>query len=151
MPLPADVVNATVFVFIIHKIYHWCNYLAVLDGIVGLDSFGADARKRSEKLRRATTVSIDDPYASSYPVSWGAEVTAVTDCGEAFKVSRRDCKGDPELALDDDEMRDKAMGLLHYGGLSKSKARQLCDSVLAMPTDNSSSTLFPDLIKHAIG
>jgi len=129
------------------SLYHTAA-IAVLEGNVGLDSFDAGARKRSEKLRRSTTVSVVDPYASSYPVSWGAEVTAVTESGESFKVSRRDCKGDPELALDNDEMRDKAMGLLRYGGLSESQASQLCNGVLALPTDNSPNTIFPDFIKH---
>jgi 2-methylcitrate dehydratase PrpD len=132
------------------SLYHTAA-IAILDGVVGLDSFDADARKRSKKLRHSTSVSVADPYASSYPVSWGAEVTAVTQSGEAFKVSRRDCKGDPELALDDDEMRVKAMGLLQYGGLDERQANRLCDSVLAMPTDTSPSTLFPDFIKHATG
>ena len=124
--------------------------IAVLDGIVSLDSFDAGARQRSEKLRRSTTVSIVDPYASNYPVSWGAEVTAVTESGESIKVSRRDCRGDPELALDDDEMRDKALELLRYGGLNASQAGRLCDNVLAMPTNKNLFDLFPDFIKHVV-
>ena len=131
------------------SLYHTAA-IAILDGNVGLDSFDADARKRSEKLRRSTAVSVVDPYASSYPVSWGAEVMAITETGESFKVSRRDCKGDPELALDDDEMRNKAMGLLNYGGLSESEAGQLCDSVLAMSTDKHPNTVFRDFIKHVM-
>ena len=131
------------------SLYHTAA-IAVLDGAVGLDSFNAGARQRSEKLRRSTTVSVVDPYASNYPVSWGAEVTALTESGESFKVSRRDCKGDPELALDNDEMRDKAMGLLRYGGLGENEAGQLCDSVLAMPTDERPANLFPDFIKHVV-
>ena len=127
---------------------HHTAAIAVLDGTVDLDSFDAGARQRSEKLRRSTTVSVVDPYASNYPVSWGAEVTAVTESGESFKVSRRDCKGDPELALTNDEMRDKASGLLRFGGLSESEVNQLCDCVLAMPTDKRPVLLFSDFINH---
>ena len=132
------------------SLYHTAA-IAVLDGVVGLDSFNHEARKRSKTLRHQTTVSVSDPYASSYPVSWGAEVIVVTESGESFKISRKDCKGDPELALDNDEMRDKAMGLLQYGGLDKNQAGQLCDSVLAMPSNMRPISIFPEFIKHVIG
>jgi 2-methylcitrate dehydratase PrpD len=132
------------------SLYHTAA-IAVLDGEVGLDSFDTHARSRSASLRHRTTVSIADPYASSYPVSWGAEVIAVTESGGCFKISRKDCKGDPELALDSEEMRHKAMGLLQYGGLNKDQAGQLCDSVLAMPSNMSPTSIFPDFIKHVIG
>jgi 2-methylcitrate dehydratase PrpD len=131
------------------SLYHTAA-IAVLDGEVGLDSFDAHARARSASLRRQTIVSVADPYASSYPVSWGAEVIAVSESGESFKISSKDCKGDPELALDSDEMRHKAMGLLQYGGLNEDQAGQLCDSVLAMPSNMSPTSIFPDFIKHVI-
>jgi len=122
--------------------------IAVLDGVIGLNSFDAEARQRSERLRGQTSVTVADPYASNYPVSWGAEVTAKTESGSSFKISRKDCKGDPELALDNDEMRVKAMGLLQYGGLDESQARQVCKQVLAMPETVSHPTLFSDFINH---
>jgi hypothetical protein len=75
-------------------------------------------------------------------------VRVITESGQAFKVSRKDCKGDPELALDGDEMRVKAMGLLLYGGLEKAQDDSLCDSVLAMPGSVDRSTLFNDFIHH---
>ncbi len=131
------------------SLYHTAA-IAVIDGVVGLDSFSAHARKRSETLRRETTVSVVDPYASSYPDSWGAEVVAITESGDSFKISRKDCKGDPELALDYDEMRHKAMGLLQYGGMNESHASQLCDSILSMPTGTNAVTIFSDFIKHVM-
>ncbi len=91
-------------------------------------------------------MTVADPYASNYPASWGAEVTARTESGASFKISRKDCKGDPELALDNDEMRVKAMGLLQYGGLDEAQARQVCKQVLAMPEAASDSSLFNDFI-----
>jgi len=129
------------------SLYHTAA-IAVLDGVVGLDSFDANARQRSERLRRETTVTVVDPYASSYPVSWGAEVTVVTGSGASFKISRKDCKGDPELALNDDEMRSKAMGLLQYGGLDESRADELCNAVLAMPSSKHSVSLLSDFMHH---
>ena len=129
------------------SLYHTAA-IAILDGAVGLDSFDAKARKRSERLRRETTVTVVDPYASSYPVSWGAEVTVATESGASFKISRKDCKGDPELALDDEEMRLKAMGLLQYGGLDEAQANQVCDKVLNMPATANSSNIFSNFISH---
>ena len=129
------------------SLYHTAA-IAVLDGAVGLNSFGSDARQRSEALRSRTSVTVADPYASNYPASWGAEVTAKTESGASIKISRKDCKGDPELALDNDEMRIKAMGLLQYGGLDESQARQLCKRVLAMPEAASGSGLFSDFVDH---
>ena len=124
--------------------------IAFTDGRVGLNSFDSDARRRSADLRRATRVTIVNPYASSYPLSWGAEVTVVTESGARFKISRKDCKGDPELALDGDEMRAKAIGLLCYGGLDEARADQLCSDVLSMSSDSAPSSLFSDYIKHAM-
>jgi len=131
------------------SLYHTAA-IALLDGRVGLDSFDAEARQRSEKLRAATSVEVVDPYASSYPVSWGAEVIAVTESGERFRVSRKDCKGDPELALDKNEMRDKALGLLQYGGLDLTQANQLCDDILAMPAARNGSQIFSSFINHVL-
>jgi 2-methylcitrate dehydratase PrpD len=131
------------------SLYHTAA-IALLDGVVGLDSFTAEARERGAQLRRATRVSIVDPYASSYPVSWGAEVTASTASGDRFKVSRKDCKGDPELALDGTEMRGKALGLLQYGGLDEGAANQLCDGVLSMPVASGPMPLFSNFIAHAL-
>jgi 2-methylcitrate dehydratase PrpD len=131
------------------SLYHTAA-IALLDGEVGLDSFTADARKRGEKLRRATRVCIVDPYASSYPDSWGAEVTASTASAGRFKVSRKDCRGDPELALNAAEMRAKALGLLRHGGLGESAANRLCDRILSMPSGGEPAPLFSDFITHAL-
>ena len=129
------------------SLYHTAA-IAILDGTVGLDSFDATARQRSELLRRATTISVVDPYASGYPVSWGAEVTVATESGASIKISRKDCKGDPELALDNDEMRIKAMELLQYGGLNETQANQVCDKVLNMPAGASNYDIFSNFIGH---
>jgi len=122
--------------------------IALLDGAVGLQSFTPAARQRTEQLRRSTRVTVADPYASSYPLAWGAEVTVISTSGAGFKVSRRDCKGDPELALDNTEMRSKALGLLRYAGLDETAAKRVCDSVLGMPASAEPTTLFSDFIAH---
>jgi len=132
------------------SLYHTAA-IALTDGQVGMNSFDADARRRSEKLRRAIRVSRDEPYASNYPNSWGAEVTVIAESGASFKVSRKDCKGDPELALDGDEMRAKAMGLLQFGGLEAQRATQLCNEILALPTTQDAPRIFSNFMRHLSG
>ena len=129
------------------SLYH-CVSVALSDGKVGLDSFDAATRDRCADIRRSTSVEVSDPFRADYPVSWGAEVTVTTDSGQAFKVSRKDCKGDPELALDPTEMRDKAMGLLQYGGLDEAKANRVCDQILNLPENSNDPTIFSDFLKH---
>lgn len=129
------------------SLYHTAA-IALTDGQVGMNSFDAGARRRSEKLRRAIRVSCVEPYASNYPVSWGAEVTVIAESGASIKVSRKDCKGDPELALDGDAMRAKAMGLLQYGGLEQTVANQVCDAVLDLPNTSQTPSLFSQLLMH---
>ena len=131
------------------SLYHTAA-IALLDGAVGLESFTPEARLRSENLRRATRVTVADPYASSYPVSWGAEVAVVSASGARFKVSRKDCKGDPELALDNAQMRSKALGLLRYGGLDDNAANLVSDAVLAMSTSTEPTPLFSNFITHVM-
>ena len=131
------------------SLYHTAA-ISLLDGAVGLESFTPEARLRSETLRRATRVTVADPYASAYPVSWGAEVTVVSASGAGFRVSRKDCKGDPELALDNAQMRSKALGLLKYGGLDDNAANQVCESVLAMPENTEQTPLFSNFISHVL-
>lgn len=120
--------------------------IATLDGEVGLNSFDETARARTTELRGRTQIEIVDPYLSNYPVSWGAEVMLTTDSGETFKVSRQDCKGDPELALDRDEMRHKAMGLMQFGGLNADQARSVCDSILSLPSAPPTPAIFHNFI-----
>jgi len=131
------------------SLYHTAA-IALLDGAVGLDSFTPEARQRTEVLRSNTGVTVAPPYSTSYPVSWGAEVSALTSSGERYRVSRKDCKGDPELSLENTEMHAKALGLLRFGGLDNSVANRVCDSVLSMPTNISPCPLFSDFIGHVL-
>jgi 2-methylcitrate dehydratase PrpD len=131
------------------SLYHTAA-IALLDGTVGLQSFTPAARQRTVQLRRSTRVTVAAPYASNYPLAWGAEVSVVTTTGTRFKVARKDCKGDPELALDNAEMRSKAQALLLYGGLDDSAAGQVCDAVLTMPASTEPASLFSAFITHLL-
>jgi len=123
--------------------------IALLDGAVGLDSFDENARRRAAELRGRVHATAADPYRSAYPVSWGARVSVTTASGETLTESRKDCRGDPELALDGNGMRAKAIGLLRHGGLDDAAAERLCDSVLALPSATTCPPLLGDLLRHA--
>lgn len=131
------------------SLYH-AAAIALLDGVVGMDSFTPEARQRSAALRGATRVTAATPYASNYPLAWGCELSAQTTAGARFKVSRKDCRGDPELPLDAAEMRAKATGLLRYGGLEANAADALCGRILAMADGADSTPVFSTFIAHAL-
>lgn len=131
------------------SLYHTAA-IALLDGVVGLESFDANARARSTALRARTRVAAADPYASDYPVSWGARVSVRCASGAHYQTARKDCKGDPELALGPDEMRAKAIGLIGYGGLDAAAAGAVCDAVLSLPAAQGDSTIFADFMRYAL-
>ena len=99
-----------------------CVAAALADGAVGFESFEADARARLAPLRSKVRVGAGEPYVSDYPASWGGEVTAVLGDGSRVSAARRQCKGDPEAALDRGEMAGKARALLRFGGVADPEA-----------------------------
>ena len=101
---------------------HHCIAAALADGAVGFDSFEAGTRARLSALRSRVSVRAGEPYVSDYPAAWGGEVTAVLADGRRVSAARRQCKGDPEAALDGDEMAEKARELLRFGGVADPEA-----------------------------
>ena len=129
------------------SLYH-CVAIALMDGEVSLDSFNPQARERTAGLRNCTQLQVIDPYASAYPKSWGSRVSVTTSGGERIVIERKDCRGDPELALNATEMRVKAMHLMRYGGLSDSDAQALCDDLLSLPGSDRPIRLFGDFMAY---
>ncbi len=129
------------------SLYHTAA-IALLDGAIGLESFDAGARERSRALRQRVRIEIADPYRSSYPSAWGAEVVVHIAGGDRLETRREHCKGDPELALDAGEMRAKALGLFEYGGLDPDDAQRLCDQILALGKSAEAPPLFSRFMQH---
>ena len=127
------------------SLYH-CVAIALQDGRVKLDSFTEQARRQTADLRQATRLQVVDPFASRYPLSWGSGLRVMTGNGDTLAVERKDCRGDPELALTESEMRTKAMDLMQFGGLSESAAATRCDLVLSLPGSNKTPKLFSEFI-----
>ena len=114
-PLPASPYEAK------FSLQH-CIAAALADGAVGFGSFEAEARARLSPLRSKVRVGAGEPYASDYPAAWGGEVTAVLHDGSRVSAARRQCKGDPEAALDRDGMADKARELMRFGKVADPEA-----------------------------
>jgi 2-methylcitrate dehydratase PrpD len=98
-------------------------------------------------LRGLTTLHVADPFASRYPQSWGSGVRVTTQNGDVVAATRKDCKGDPELALDESEMRDKAINLMRHAGLGEAASEAKCNEVMSLPTSTEKSTLFSAYVK----
>ena len=73
-----------------------------------------------------------------------------TDKGETLTVERKDCKGDPELVLDESEMRVKAMNLMQSGGLGEADSAARCDLVLSLPGSSETPGLFGEFIDSTL-
>jgi 2-methylcitrate dehydratase PrpD len=109
-----------------------CASVALTDGKVGFDSFNAIQRDRSPPHRAEISIEVAEPFASNYPKAWGARIEAETLDGKCVAVERLTCKGDPETALDENEMIAKAMDLLAVGGVGKQESECLIREILAM-------------------
>jgi 2-methylcitrate dehydratase PrpD len=111
---------------------------ALTDGQIRFDSFDDQARASLAALRERVTISAGEPFASAYPVAWGARVTLTLADGSAIAAERPTAKGDPELALSDAEMIAKAELLLGFAGCDATTTRRIIDGVLGLPdADNS--------------
>lgn len=124
-PEPASVYEAK------FSLYH-CVAAALNTGEVDFDSFDASARAAHQSLRDNISISASDPFASAYPDAWGAKVSVTTADGQQLSVQRKNAKGDPELALSDDEMISKATTLLRYGEISNDDGNWIIDQVMGL-------------------
>ena len=129
------------------SLYH-CVAAALDVGEVVFDSFSETSRSRLKSLRERITAVVANDYDSNYPVTWGSAVTVVTCCGERFSAQRQGAKGDPELALSDDEMIGKAKMLLAHAGLNNETAQQIINAVLGLPKTDASPAVVKQVIAY---
>ena len=118
---------------------------ALTDGRLGFDSFGPDSRAALAPLRDRISITAGEPFASSYPQSWGAKVSVVTTDGSKFSAVRDGALGDPERPLDDEQMIEKAGTLLAYAGLDEPAAGRLIASILDLAEQADCDRLIEDL------
>jgi 2-methylcitrate dehydratase PrpD len=125
------------------SLYH-CVAAALADGQVNFDSFTPDARARLAGLREKIGIAAEEPWVSAYPVSWGSQVSVTCADGEILSTQRTGARGDPELALSDEEMVDKAHMLLAYAGYDRAQAQWIVDGILGLAQQDSA----PEVIAY---
>jgi 2-methylcitrate dehydratase PrpD len=129
------------------SLYH-CVAAALDTGEVNFESFSPASRKGLSSLRERICASAEEPYVSDYPESWGSKVTVTTVDGETISALRTGAKGDPELALDDDEMIAKAHGLLEYAGYDNAQAQWIIDGILSLSSDSENTGTTPEIVSY---
>ena len=113
------------------SLYH-CVAVALADGKVDFDSFTEEPRERLSGLRDRTSIAAQEPWVSAYPGNWGSQVSVTLADGETLSAPRSGARGDPEMALSDEEMVDKAHMLLAYAGYPRDQAQWIVDGVLGL-------------------
>jgi len=111
--------------------------VALQNGNVDFQSFTADSRDELAELRRKILVTANEPWASAYPSDWGAEVGVTTTDGSEFTARRSGARGDPQFALNDKEMQDKARMLLEFAGCTHATSEHIIDAILSLPGNDS--------------
>ena len=106
---------------------------------VDFAAFDEESRARAASLALRVKPVTEDPYASAYPVNWGARVRVILKDGSEFETRRENAKGDPEAPLSKDDMVAKAEMLLAHGGVRNPKA--VIDGVLGLASEGG----LPDL------
>ena len=101
-------------------------------GKVDFNSFDSKARTDLADMRTRVTVNAAEPWNSNYPVSWGARVSVSTASGSRHSSERHGARGDPEHALDEQEMIEKARMLLKLADMDDSVADQFIDGILQL-------------------
>ncbi|WP_339670679.1 MmgE/PrpD family protein [Dasania marina] len=119
------------------SIFH-CVAAALDAGEVIFDSFSEANRLRLGSLRDRITSVVANPYAEDYPDSWGSAVSVTCTNGDRLVATRTAAKGDPELALSNDEMIAKAKMLLDHGGYSQQQAEKIIEGVLGLAKEHAS-------------
>ncbi len=127
-----------------------CSAMALLNGELNLSSFTDGARENTRELCEKTRIHVSEHVEANYPDSWGVELTLSLSDGKQISASRKDCRGDPELPLNDDEMLSKAKDLMHFGGLSAGAAQDVCDSVLRLAEYRYTVSLMDDFLAHVM-
>ena len=107
-----------------------CVAAALMDGVVGFDSFDDAALAKLGPLTRRVELRAAEPFLSTYPKAWGARVEVVFADGTTATASRDHAKGDPEAPMSAGDIAVKARDLLERAGLADPAA--LIAGVLAM-------------------
>ena len=98
---------------------------ALLSDSVDFNAFGPEARTSFRALRSTVSVALQEPYATAYPKSWGGSVSVTLKDGRTLTATRTHAKGDPEAALSEENLIEKAEMLFAHAAQ---------DTSLSLPT-----------------
>ena len=93
--------------------------VVLVDGPPTLASFDPPAIARTDlaAARARVTIEAAEPYASAYPMHYGAEVEATLASGGVVSAAVRDALGDPANPVSEDAVTAKARELMAAGGM----------------------------------
>ena len=116
--------------------------VALQNGRVDFQSFDAKSRKELAELRQKISIAAAEPWVSAYPESWGARVTVTTKKGSEHAAVRDGARGDPEHALSDNEMLEKARMLLEFASCDHADSNRIIEGIMSLPDGGSDITVF---------
>ena len=94
-----------------------CVAHSLMTGRCGFDSFDASARRKAAEMAAKVHVMVQPRLTEIYPDHWGCEVVVELTSGARLTATRDACRGDPELPVTPDELRNKARDLMIHGGV----------------------------------
>jgi len=109
-----------------HNVAH-----GLLSGVPTLNDFSSGAVAKTGDLRCRMTVKSSPEFNAAYPAHYGAAVTI----GRKRYVAKN-AFGDPENPMSADDIGDKAMDLLLYGGMSNGNAARTRAHILGLHVDS---------------
>ena len=101
--------------------------ITLLRGAPGFADFEPDAINdpQTAALRERVAVKAADPFASAFPVRYGAEIVLTLRDGKTQTTTIPDALGDPENPIGRRQILAKAKALMIHGGLTEALAAEL--------------------------
>ena len=115
---------------------------ALQHGQIDFRSFDAERRNELADLRRKISIAAAEPWVSAYPANWGARVSVTTKDGGEYVAERGAARGDPEHALSNNEMLEKARMLLEFAGCDRADSKRIIEGVMSLPNSGSDIAVF---------
>lgn len=112
-----------------------CVAIALQVGEVKLNSFDENACMKTHILRPKINLHFSDEIETGYPEAWGSEVQVTLVDGQKLESKRKHAKGDPQNALSEKEMVQKALNLMVFGGIKKHSAEALVKKISELVDD----------------
>lgn len=112
----------------------FCVATALIDGGVGLDSFGADSLRNAAVLKLAAKVDFEEPEGAAQWRGDAGTIAITLADGRDLSATLPRARGTPESPLSEQELLDKFFDCTARAAvpLSAQQAQQLADRILAL-------------------